>query len=152
MTTQLERMKNELLIAGYNLEPVNEDNFNNFDYAQNIGLCAWEVCQLFCKQGHSGMSAEFTIALIERLLKGDILTPLTNNPDEWMNVTEMNGSQLHQSKRKFSCFSDDNLKTFYDIDEECNKEFELDENGEKTGWCSIKPREQLVRHELKEKE
>ena len=88
MTTQLERIKNELLIAGYNLEPKKD---GDFDYAQFIGISAWEVCKLFCEQGHSGMSAEFTIALIERLLKGELLTPLTNNPEEWEDMTKMSG-------------------------------------------------------------
>lgn len=52
------------------------------------------------------------------LVKGNTLSPLTNNPDEWMDVTEMSGYKLHQSKRKFSCFSDDGLNTYYDTNDE----------------------------------
>jgi hypothetical protein len=35
-----------------------------------------------------------------------------------MDVTEMSGYKLHQSKRKFSCFSDDGLNTYYDTNDE----------------------------------
>jgi len=148
MTTNLERIEYELRLAGYNLKQTDINSWE--DYAQGIGDCVWQVCKLFCSQGHSGMSAEFAIDMICRLLKGELLTPLTNNPAEWCDITEFDGSQLYQSKRRFSCFSDDNLKTFYDIDEDCNKDWELDKNGNRTGWTSIKPREQLVRHKLKE--
>ena len=87
------------------------------------------------------------------MLKGDTLTPLTNDPSEWeQHPKEMDPQQTWQSKRKFSCFSDDNLKTYYDIDEEENREWELDDNGNKTGWSSVKPRDQLIYHELKSRE
>ena len=153
MTTNLERIEYELKLAGYKLEPVPEDNWSDDDYVQNIGNCVYEICKLFAEQGHSGLSANITLQLLEELLvKSNTLSPLTNKPDEWEDITKMSGEQLYQSKRKFSCFSDDNLKTFYDIDEECNKEFELDENGKKTGWSCLKPRKELVRHELRGKE
>lgn len=117
MTSMLEKIENELKLAGYKLEPVKEGNWSEDDYVQQIGNCAYEICKLFCEQGHSGMSAEFTIALITKLLKGDILAPLTNNPDEWCLICEEPNNKKYQSKRKFSCFSRD-LKTYYDIDDE----------------------------------
>lgn len=150
MVTQLERIENELRIAGYNLQDKDEINSDD-DYAQSVGKAAYDVCKLFCEQGHSGMSAGFTIGLITKLLKGDNLTPLTNDPSEWSHE-EWHGEGHYQSKRNFSCFSDDNLKTYYDIDEEENREWELDDNGNKTGWSCIKPREQLIYHELKSRE
>ena len=150
MVTQLERIENELRIAGYNLQDKDEINSED-DYAQFVGKAAYDVCKLFCEQGHSGMSAGFTISLITKLLKGDTLTPLTNDPSEWSHE-EWYGEGHYQSKRNFSCFSDDNLKTYYDIDEEENREWELDDNGNKTGWSSVKPRDQLIYHELKSRE
>lgn len=39
--------------------------------------------KLFADQGHSGMSAPFTIGLLERLLRFEPLTPLTGADDEW---------------------------------------------------------------------
>ena len=151
MTTQLERMEYELKLAGFKLEPIPEDkDWSEDDYSQSIGNAAWEVCKLFCEQNHSGMSAEYTIHLIEKLLKGELLSPLTNNPDEWTDVSDFQGCSCYQSKRRFSCFSIDGLKTYYDIEEDCNREWELDENGNRTGWSCTKPKDQCVHHELKD--
>lgn len=154
MTSMLERAKYELNLAGYRLEPVPESNWTEDDYVQSIGNCAYELVETFCKQEHSGMSAGFCIGLLEKLLRGDILSPLTNDPEEWVSVAEEWGEDTpnkYQSKRKFSCFSDDGLKTYYDIEEECNRNWKLDENGERTGWSSLKSRDQLTYHELKSK-
>lgn len=119
MTTNLERIEYELKLAGYKLKPIDENEPSDEKYVQRIGNCVYEICKLFAEQGHSGLSANITLQLIDELLvKGNTLSSLTNNPDEWMDVTGMSGYKLHQSKRKFSCFSDDNLNTYYDIDDE----------------------------------
>ena len=119
MTTNLERIEYELKLAGYKLEPINENEPSDEKYVQRIGNCVYEICKLFAEQGHSGLSANITLQLLDELLiKGNTLSSLTNNPDEWMDVTEMSGYKLHQSKRKFSCFSNDGLNTYYDIDDE----------------------------------
>ena len=119
MTTNLERIEYELKLAGYKLEPIDENDPSDEKYVQRIGNCVYEICKLFAEQGHSGLSANITLQLLEELLvKGNTLSSLTNNPDEWMDVTEMSGYKLHQSKRKFSCFSDDNLNTYYDTNDE----------------------------------
>ena len=118
MTTNLERIEYELKLAGYKLEPIDENDPSDEKYVQRIGNCVYEICKLFAEQGHSGLSANITLQLLDELLvKGNTLSPLTNNPDEWMDVTEMSGYKLHQSKRKFSCFSDDNLNTYYDTND-----------------------------------
>ena len=119
MTTNLEGIEYELKLAGYKLEPIDENDPSDEKYVQRIGNCVYEICKLFAEQGHSGLSANITLQLLDELLiKGNTLSPLTNNPDEWMDVTEMSGYKLHQSKRKFSCFSDDNLNTYYDTNDE----------------------------------
>jgi hypothetical protein len=119
MTTNLERIEYELKLAGYKLEPIDENDPSDEKYVQRIGNCVYEICKLFAEQGHSGLSASITLKLLDELLvKDNTLSPLTNNPDEWMDVTEMSGYKLYQSKRKFSCFSDDNLKTYYDTNDE----------------------------------
>lgn len=154
MMNQLERIENELKLAGFKLEPVKEHFETDEDYSQSIGTCAYEICKLFSEQGHSGYSAQCTLQILKRLLiEEDTLSPLTNDPNEWeQHSKEMDPHQTWQSKRKFSCFSDDNLKTYYDIDAEENRDFELDDNGKRTGWSSLKPKDQMVRHELKSKE
>jgi hypothetical protein len=120
MTTQLERIRYELELAGYELDKEsNPDNFD--DYANEVGKCAYEICKVFCNQGHSGMSASLTLQLIETLLKGETLTPLTNNPEEWVDVagycSDTDCSPMYQNKRNSACFSTD-LKTYYNIYEE----------------------------------
>ena len=119
MTTNLERIEYELKLAGYKLEPVPEDNWSDDDYVQNIGNCVYEICKLFAEQGHSGLSASITLQLLDELLiKSNTLSPLTNNPDEWLDCSEMSIKPIFQSKRKFTCFSNDGLNTYYDIDDE----------------------------------
>ena len=155
MTTQLERIENELRLAGFRLEPVKEKFESDDDYSQSIGTSVWEVCKLFCSQGHSEFSAECAIEMIIKLLKGKALSPLTNDPSEWENLESFYGTEgktQWQSKRDIHCFSDDNLKTYYDIDDEKNREWEVDEAGKRTGWSFVKPKEQLIRHELKSKD
>lgn len=155
MTTMLERAKYELNLAGYRLEPVPEADWTEDDYVQSIGNCAYELVETFCKQDHSGMSAGLCLNIAKKLLDGDILSPLTNDPEEWSSESELGCSDdpnKYQSKRKFSCFSDDGLKTYYDIDEEYNREWELDAEGNRTGWSRLRPKEQLVRHPLKSRE
>ena len=152
MVTQLERIENELKLAGYSLEPIPEDKeWDDKDYAEAIGNSAWEICKLFCSQNHSGMSAGMTLALIKTLLDGGILCPLTNNPEEWTDCSSYmpTDEKIYQSKRKFSCFSEDGLKTYYDIDAEENNEYELDDNGNRTGWKSFVGKDKAVKHELK---
>ena len=80
-------------------------------------------------------------------MDGKTLTPLTADPDEWYSYDKDQPTK-YQSKRCSSCFSDDDLKTYYDINAKENREFELDEDGNRTGWSSLKPFEELVKHEL----
>jgi hypothetical protein len=56
------------------------------DYDGMIGEALKELLLVFQKQGHSGYSANLTAKLFHKLIKGDVLSPLTNDPSEWMNV------------------------------------------------------------------
>ena len=119
MTTNLERIEYELKLAGYKLKPIDENDPSDEKYVQRIGNCVYEICKLFAEQGHSGLSANITLQLLDELLvKGNTLSPLTNNPDEWLDCSEMSIEPIFQSKRKFTCFSNDGLNTYYDIDDE----------------------------------
>jgi len=84
-------------------------------------LCAEAVIELmevFAKQRHSGMSASMTQELFSRLSKYEALTELTDSPDEWNDISEMQAGELGwQSQRNPSCFSDDGGKTYWDIEE-----------------------------------
>lgn len=152
MSDLLDHARNELKLAGYDIDAPCKDNFeSDEDYGNACAKNAYEMLKVFSSADHSGFSAGATLALFNKLAEFKCLTPLTNNPDEWMDTSECQGKPVgthFQSKRQSSCFSDDGLKTYYDIDEEANKEYDLDEKGERTGWVHMKPREEWVRHKL----
>ncbi|MBK3745284.1 hypothetical protein G3A39_39565 [Paraburkholderia aspalathi] len=69
-----------------------------------------DIVDKFAGQGHSGSSASYTIACIEKLLRFEPLTPLTGVDDEWANVSD----GLYQNKRCSRVFKDANGQV-YDI-------------------------------------
>lgn len=82
------------------------------DLDQNLleMIAVWE------KAGHSGGTASWARNVLFKLLGFENLAPLTNNPDEWENVTELNGGVLlWQNKRNSAIFSRDSGKTWYDV-------------------------------------
>lgn len=71
------------------------------------------VIQAFADMGHSGGSASAAIPILNDLLQFKNLTPLTDNPDEWMNVT----NDVWQCVRNSEAFSQDGGKTYYLLSE-----------------------------------
>lgn len=67
----------------------------------------------FAAYGHTGCSAAVGIAALERLLRFQVLTPITAD-DPWVEV----GAGLWQSGRQPSVFSKDAGATWYDLDED----------------------------------
>lgn len=108
MSKLVEHAKRELEIAG----------IKGNDYDNQIAKDVLELIEVFAKQGHSGFSAFATLETFNLLANFKNIKPLTNNPEEWVDVTSYgNGEKLYQSKRNSACFSDDGLKTYYCIDE-----------------------------------
>jgi hypothetical protein len=107
MPSLYEYAENELTRAG-----LLEDSDNM--YGDMIGTAVLEVVKVFSEQGHSGMSAELSIAILEKLLRYEPLSPLTFESDEWFESRD----GIYQNRRKFTVFSNDELKTWYDINEE----------------------------------
>jgi len=110
MSYLVEYAESELKLAGL----FDKDS----DYNGALGDAALEIVKVFSKQGHSGGSAAIVISLIDKLLNYEPLTPLTYEPDEWNDVSEMSGSPMWQNKRKSTTFSVDGGKTHYDLDED----------------------------------
>jgi hypothetical protein len=86
-----------------------------------IGKVVLEIVETFAKQGHSGLSAEITLAVLEKVLRFETLTPITDNAEDWMNVEEhygpdMGGPNMWQCRRNPSLFSTDAGKTYYHVD------------------------------------
>lgn len=75
------------------------------------------VVRAFADCGHSGGSAPYAIAYLEKLLRFQPLTPLTNDPSEWEDRTKISGYPLWQSRRNGEAFSEDGGLTYYLITE-----------------------------------
>ncbi|WP_234329377.1 MULTISPECIES: hypothetical protein [unclassified Streptomyces] len=82
------------------------------------GLC--KVVQAFADMGHSGGSAPHAIAYLERLLRFQPLTDLTDDPGEWIDryAEGMTSTPLWQSRRNSEAFSTDGGKTYYLLSEQ----------------------------------
>ena len=63
-----------------------------------------EMVKIFAEYGHSGVSAEYTIDILIRLLKQQNITPLTLKDDEFIEVSD----GLFQNIRDFRIFKDKN--------------------------------------------
>lgn len=72
-----------------------------------------KAIQGFVTYGHSGGSAGVAIHMIHDLLQGKNLSPLTDDPKEWMSVDVA----LWQSTRCHEAFSHDGGKTYYLLSE-----------------------------------
>lgn len=77
------------------------------------------VIQAFADMGHSGGSASVSIPVINKLLQFENLTPLTDDPDDWIKIAdEMSGGEdLWQNRRCSRMFSTDGGKTYTDVDD-----------------------------------
>lgn len=70
--------------------------------------CILSAVAAFGSYSHSGTSAAVGIHAVNELLQFKALSPLTSNPDEWMEVQE----GLWQSRRDPSYFSSDGGETW----------------------------------------
>lgn len=86
------------------------------DYGGMIGVAVLELLQTMSKQGHSGFSAQWTRDLFNRLSNWENLTPLTSDPDEWEDRSEMSGHPFWQNKRNPSVFSNDGGQHWWHVD------------------------------------
>lgn len=77
-------------------------------YGGMTGRAVMDLVDVFVEQGHSGASASIVIDLLRRVLAFEPLGPLTDDPDEWMEVDD----GLWQSRRQPRAFSKDGGKTY----------------------------------------
>ena len=144
----LEHAKRELKLAGYDISDKgcemcdDEESFKG--YVNSCARNAYELIETLSKAGHSGMSIGITLDIFNKLAKWKTLTPLTNNPDEWTQLSEWE-SVGYQSKRNPSCFTSD-FKTYHDVEADENYDI-VEENGISTRKRKDKP---WVEHPLKD--
>jgi hypothetical protein len=90
------------------------------DYKGMLGHAVMKMVRVFASEGHSGMSASLALQIFDRVARFKTLSPITNDPEEWMNVSDLGGDALGtvwQNKRDFSMFSTDGGKTYYSVDD-----------------------------------
>lgn len=95
------------------------------DYGGMIGKAVMDMVEAFCKQGHSGGSASIFLQIMPKLLNFEHLTPITDNPEDWMNIGEAypdaskgtSMESMFQCRRNPALFSTDGGKTYYHLDE-----------------------------------
>lgn len=144
----LEHAKRELKLAGYDISDkgcnMHDDKEPLKGYVNSCAKNAYELIKTLSKAGHSGMSIGITLGIFNKLAKWETLTPLTNNPDEWTQLSEWE-SVGYQSKRNPSCFTSD-FKTYHNIDADENYDL-VEENG-----ISIRKRKDKpwIEHPLKD--
>jgi hypothetical protein len=88
------------------------------DYGGMLAPAIMKLIHIFAEEGHSGTSAVWSLQLFTRLASFKALTPLTTDPSEWSDVSDSEGGKpLWQNIRQSSCFSEDEGKHYWDIDE-----------------------------------
>jgi hypothetical protein len=102
------------------------------DYDGMLGEAVKELLLVFQKQGHSGYSAQATASIFYKLVKGEPLSPLTDDPSEWMELTD----NILQNRRVSNVFIDKTVSEKpYTLD---GKAFSDD--GGKNYWTNINSR------------
>lgn len=80
------------------------------------GLC--KAVAAFAEMGHSGFSAAHSTAVLDKLLRYQPLSPITDDAVEWEDRSEMSGYPLWQNVRDSRAMSRDGGKTYTLVDEE----------------------------------
>lgn len=116
----VEHAERELRLAGL----FDKDS----DYGGMIGEAVLGLVRTFAEQGHSGMSASYTLFLFNKVGNYKPLTKIGTTKEEWMNVSDYGcnkGKPLYQNIRSSSCFSEDGGETYWDIDAPKKKWYQL---------------------------
>ena len=98
-------------IAGHAWDELNRVGAFTADYdfyGGMTGRAVMDLVDVFVEQGHSGMSGSLVADAFHRLVMFKPLGPLTDDPDEWVEVAD----GLWQSRRQPQAFSQDGGKTY----------------------------------------
>lgn len=89
------------------------------DYNGMLGTAALEIIEVFARQGHSGQSAAIVTALINDLMQFKALTPITDDPEDWIEVTEWapKGGRMWQCRRQSDLFSYNGGKSWHSVED-----------------------------------
>lgn len=110
MSRLMEHAKREMELAGL----YSEDSA----YGGMIPDAVLALVKTHSEQGHSGGSHALVMSIFNKVANFKALTPITSNPEEWIDRTEISGGNpTWQNNRQSSVFSTDGGKTWYDIDD-----------------------------------
>ncbi len=102
----VKHARRELILCGqYEEDP---------EYSESI----IEAVKAFASYGHSGASAMIAREQLYALLAFRTLSPLTSDPEEWLDQSEASGKPMWQNKRDPSIFSEDGGKTWKSVDKD----------------------------------
>lgn len=76
-----------------------------------------KVVQAFADGGHSGGSAPYAIAYLEQLLRFEPLSPITDDPAEWIDRSDISSYPIWQSVRDPRAMSEDGGLTYWLVTE-----------------------------------
>ena len=78
------------------------------------GVIDWycRVISEFDSAGHSGGSTSVAIPVLHELLQWHPLSPITNDPAEWIDQSHASGRPLWQNRRDCRAFSEDGGQTW----------------------------------------
>jgi hypothetical protein len=86
------------------------------DYGGEPARLALDLIERLCQARPSGQMAAQTLMIFDRLSQHQPLTPVTDDPSEWIDRTvENSGQPLWQNRRATNLMSTDGGKTYYDI-------------------------------------
>lgn len=103
------------------LELLAPDPNEDADYGPSwLKSAVMPIIGVFAASGHSGGSAAMVLPLIQKLLQGENLTPITDEPHDWQDMTA-NGNPLMpmwQCRRNSKFMSGDAGRTYWNVDEQ----------------------------------
>lgn len=114
MSRLIEHAEYEMRRAGF----YDQDS----DYGGMIPEAVIRLVRAHSEEEHSGGSHALTMALFNKVINFKVLSPITSDPTEWIDRTEISGGNpTWQNNRQSSVFSQDGGKTWYDIDDKEKK-------------------------------
>ena len=87
--------------------------------AEDPGYAASIIATIaaFASYGHSGGSMSDAIEQLHTLLQFRTLSPLTTDPEEWDDRSEISGTPMWQNRRDSAAFSTDGGQTWQFVDD-----------------------------------
>lgn len=108
-------------------------------YGTGCYQSALKAFRSLCNDGHSGFSIGLTKQILDRLIDGKPLTPITDNPEEWNECCDFDrdGKAVYQNSRMYALFKyvyDDGTVEYSDVDRTIL--IEVQDDGTETPWHS----------------